>query len=187
VLPPAPNNGRAWQYSGGGVQYLYARDPDYDLRNYDPGKFRARVQQMSALLDSTNPDLGEFRSRGGKLIVLEHTADYAQSADAGIQYYRSVVERMGQAAVSDFLRLYVAPGVDHVGIGAPANVDMLGVLAAWVERGQAPEELEVAQQERAPPFKILRSLPLCRWPGYPHYLGGDAARAGSFECRKPAD
>ena len=60
-------------------------------------------------------------------------------------------------------------------------------LAAWVERGQAPEGLEVTQQERAPPFKILRSLPLCRWPGYPHYLGGDAARAGSFECRKPAD
>jgi len=184
VLPPAPNNGRAWQYSGGGVQYLYARDPNYDLRNYDPDKFRARIEQMSALLDSTNPDLGEFRSRGGKLIVLEHTGDYAQSARAGIQYYQSVVERMGQAAVNDFMQLYVAPGVDHVGIGAPANVDMLGALAAWVERGQAPEGLEVTQQERAPPFRILRSLPLCRWPGYPHYVGGNAALARSFECRK---
>jgi feruloyl esterase len=187
VLPPAANNGRAWQYSGGGVQYLYARDPNYDLRRYDPNKFRARIEQMSALLDSTNPDLGEFRSRGGKLIVLEHGADYAQSPGAGIQYYQSVVQKMGQAAVSDFMQLYVAPGVDHVGIGAPANIDMLGVLAAWVERGQMPEGLEVLQQERVPPFKTTRSLPLCRWPSYPHYLGGDAALAGSFECRNPAD
>lgn len=182
--PPAPTNGRAWQYSGGGVQYLYARDGSFDLRAYDPDKFRARVQQMSALLDSTNPDLAEFRSRGGKLIVLEHMADYAQSPYAGIEYYESVVKKMGQGAVDDFVRLYAAPGVDHVGTGAPANVDMLAALAAWVERGEAPDELEVLQQERAPPFTITRSLPLCRWPGYPHYIGGDAAIAGSFECRK---
>jgi len=166
------------------VQYLYARDPNYDLRAYDPGKYRARVQQMSALLDSTNPDLGEFRSRGGKLIVLEHTADYAQSANAGFQYYQAVVEKMGQAPVNDFMRLYVAPGVDHVGTGAPANVDMLGVLAAWVERGEMPEDLEVAEQDRAPPFAVTRSLPLCRWPSYPHYVGGDKALAGSYQCRK---
>ena len=184
ALPPAPNNGRAWQYSGGGVQYLYARDPGYDLRAYDPNKFRARIEQMSALLDSTNPDLGEFRSRGGKLIVLEHTGDYAQSAQAGFQYYQSVVQKMGQAPVNDFMRVYVAPGVDHVGTGAPANVDMLGVLAAWVERGVMPEDLEVLEQQRVPPFAVTRSLPLCRWPNYPHYIGGDAALAGSFECRK---
>ncbi|HEX2650496.1 MAG TPA: tannase/feruloyl esterase family alpha/beta hydrolase [Burkholderiales bacterium] len=187
VLPPAPDNGRAWQYSGGGVQYLYARDPNYDLRAYDANKFRARVQQMSALLDSTNPDLAEFRSRGGKLIVLEHTGDYAQSAQAGFQYYQSVVEKMGQAPVNDFMRLYVAPGVDHVGTGAPANVDLLGVLAAWVERGEMPEDLEVAQHDRAPPFAVTRSLPLCRWPSYPHYVGGDRNRAAGFECRKTAD
>src|SRR5436190_1503266 len=125
-----------------------------------------------------------FRSRGGKLIVLEHMADYAQSPYAGIEYYQSVVKRMGQGSVSDFMRLYVAPGVDHVGTGAPANVDMLAVLAAWVERDQAPEDLEVLQQDRAPPFTITRSLPLCRWPAYPHYTGGDQAIAGSFECRK---
>ena len=32
---------------------------------------------------------------------------------------------MGEAAVAEFMRLYTAPGVDHVGSGAPANVDML--------------------------------------------------------------
>ena len=183
VSPPKPDNSRAWQYGSGAIQYFYARDGNFDLRKYDPNNFRARILQVSALMDSTNPDLAEFRSRGGKLIVLEHMADYAQSPYAGIEYYQSVVKRMGQGSVNDFLRLYVAPGVDHVGTGAPAAVDMLGVLAAWVERDQAPDNLEVLEQDRLPPFTITRSLPLCRWPAYPHYIGGDAALAGSFECR----
>jgi feruloyl esterase len=90
---------------------------------------------------------------------------------------------MGQSAVDQFARLYVAPGVDHVGSGAPANVDMLSVLADWVERARAPGDLEVVAQERVPPFSVTTSRPLCRWPAYPHYKGGTQIRAASFECR----
>jgi len=90
---------------------------------------------------------------------------------------------MGQSTVDQFARLYVAPGVDHVGSGAPANVDMLSVLADWVERGRAPGDLEVVAQERVPPFSVTSSRPLCRWPAYPHYRGGTQNRAASFECR----
>jgi feruloyl esterase len=110
-------------------------------------------------------------------------ADYAQSPYAGIQYWESVVAKMGQSAVDQFARLYVAPGVDHVGSGAPANVDMLSVLADWVERARAPGDLEVVAQERVPPFSVTTSRPLCRWPAYPHYKGGTQIRAASFECR----
>jgi hypothetical protein len=37
-------------------------------------------------------------------------ADYAQSPYAGIEHCKSVVERLGQASVTDFMRLYVTPG-----------------------------------------------------------------------------
>ena len=67
--------------------------------------------------------------------MLENLADYAQSPYAGIAYVESVKSRMG-AKVDEFLKLYAAPGVDHV--GAPANVDMLPALVAWVEQGRAP-------------------------------------------------
>jgi len=77
----------------------------------------------------------------------------------------------------------VAPGVDHVGTGAPANVDMLEVLEEWVERGRAPGTLQVVQQERAVPFTVVNSRPLCRWPAYPHYTGGSPTSAASFSCR----
>lgn len=183
VSPPAPDNSRAWQYGSGAIQYFYARDGKYDLRKYDPNQFRERILQVSELMDSTDPDLSAFQRRGGRLIILEHMADYAQSPYAGIEYWRSVVAKMGQAALDQFARLYVAPGVDHVGTGAPANLDMLSILADWVERGRAPGDLEVVAQDRIPPFAVTNSRPLCRWPAYPHYKGGAQNRAGSYECR----
>ena len=98
-----------------------------------------RVLQVSALMDSTNPDLAAFHARGGKLIMLENMADYAQSPYAGIALRRHVRASAGPGAqANEFLRLYIAPGVDHVGTGAPGNVDMLAALVDWVERGSAP-------------------------------------------------
>ena len=72
-------------------------------------------------------------------------ADYAQSPYAGIRYSRS--RRSSASRRLEFARLYTAPGVDHVGSGAPANVDMLSVLVDWVENGKAPGDLEVTEQK----------------------------------------
>ena len=154
------------------------------MRNYKPENFAARVSQVSALMDSTNPDLTAFSARGGKLMLLENMADYAQSPYVGIRYYESVVARMGQGSVDRFFKLYTAPGVDHVGSGAPANADILPALVAWVERGQAPAGLQLLDQPVVPPFAVARARPLCEWPLWPRYRGGDAAQAASFECSK---
>jgi len=133
-------------------------------------------------MDSTDPDLSKFSANGGKLVILENLADYAQSPYAGIQYFASVQEKMGTANTKKFARLYVAPGVDHVGAGAPSNVDMLSVLVDWVERGKAPETLEVVEQEVKAPFPVTRALPLCQWPLWPRYKSGPVNLASSFEC-----
>ena len=182
ALPPQPNNSIAWFYGAGAIQYFYARDPAADLRNYRVSNHAARVREVSALMDSTNPDLSAFAARGGKLVMLENMADYAQSPYAGIGYYESVVGKMGRPAVDGFMRLYTAPGVDHVGTGAPANVDMLAALVDWVERGKAPAGLTLVEQSAKPPFTVARARPLCQWPLVPRYKGGDAASAASFAC-----
>jgi hypothetical protein len=137
VVPPAPTNGIAWIFGAGGLQYIFARDPNLDPRAYKPEDHADRVRQVSALMDSTNPDLSAFRAHGGKLIMLEHMSDYAQSPSAEIGYFQSVEARMGADATREFMRLYAAPGADHVGAGAPANIDMLNVLVDWVEHGKA--------------------------------------------------
>ncbi len=97
ALPQVPANGIAWVYGSGAIQHIFARDPNFDVRKYRPEDFADRVREVSALMDSTNPDLGAFKARGGKLIVLEHMADYAQSPYAGIGYFREVQKRMGEA------------------------------------------------------------------------------------------
>jgi feruloyl esterase len=90
---------------------------------------------------------------------------------------------MGKTETSDFARLYTAPGVDHVGSGAPANIDMLRVLVDWVEKDHAPGDLEVIEQKvEAPSFATVRSLPLCQWPAWPHYKSGPTSLFSSFFC-----
>lgn len=181
-LPPERSNGIAWFYGAGAIQYFYARNPALDVSTYQARDHAARVKEISALMDSTNPDLSAFHARGGKLIMLENMADYAQSPYAGIGYFESVRQKMGAATTQAFMRLYTAPGVDHVGSGAPANVDMLTALTDWVERGKAPQTLELLEQSVSLPVTLLRSRPLCQWPSVPRYQGGDVNAAASFKC-----
>jgi feruloyl esterase len=185
TLPPGPTSSRAWLYGSGAVQYFFARDPSYDATKFAPAQFADRMREVSALMDSTNPDLSAFAARGGKLIMQENMADYAQSPYAGIGYYGSVVDKMGRANADGFSRLYVTPGADHMGVGAASSIDMLQVLIDWIEKGKAPGELVQVLQDTKPPFSVLAARPMCRYPAYPHYRGGDAAKAESFECRAP--
>ena len=183
VQPPVPGNGIAWVYGAGAMQFVMARDPTLDVRKYRPEDHKQRLLEVSQLMDSTDPDLSRFRARGGKLIILEHMADYAQSPYAGIRYFEKVQQKLGKAETADFARLYTAPGVDHVGSGAPANIDMLGLLVDWVEKGHAPGDLEVIEQKvEAPFFAVVRSLPLCQWPSWPHYKNGPVNVSSSFVC-----
>ena len=184
TLPPGPASSRAWLYGSGAIQYFIARDPNHDPRRFNPDDYAGRMREVSALMDSTNPDLTAFMARGGKLVISEHMADYAQSPYAGIEYYKSVVARMGQPAADIFLRLYVTPGADHMGIGAPSSVDMVEILSDWVERGSAPGDLVQARHELKLPFAVTAARPMCRYPAFPRYRGGDATRAESFECAR---
>lgn len=185
TLPPGPKSSRAWLYGSGAVQYFFARDPGYDVTKFTPSSFADRMKEVSTLMDSTDPDLSAFASRGGKLIIYENMADYAQSPYAGIDYYKSVVSRMGSEKIDGFLRLYTVPGADHMGVGAPSSVNLFEVLTRWVEQGKAPGELVQVQQSTEPPFEVTAARPMCRYPTYPHYQRGDVNKTESFQCRLP--
>jgi feruloyl esterase len=62
---------------------------------------------------------------------------------------------------------------------------MLEPLIAWVEKGKPPGDLVQASQETKPPFIVAGARPMCRYPAYPHYQGGDVAKPESFQCRTP--
>lgn len=181
-----------WLYGANFVRFFVTRDAAFDVRGFDPARHEARLQQVSALLDASNPDLSRFFARGGKLILRENMGDLAQSPLAGIAYFESVVALLGRAAVDASARLYISPASTHTGhatsvtTGArvPTMADLLGPLDSWVTRGEPPPEAIVqSHKAAAPPFAVQATRPMCRYPGYPHYVGGDARDAASYACR----
>ena len=192
AVPPSPTtNATQWLYGNNWIRYAIARDANFDVRSYDPDNFAVRVQATSTLVDSTNPDLGAFFARGGKLILRENTADRAQSALMGVNYYNALASLVGQATVDQSVRFYVSPASTHGGnsrsvtdaSAVPTMVDLLDPLDSWVGGGAAPgDALVQSVKAAAPPFTVLATRPLCRYPNYPHYSGGDRLLAASYTC-----
>ncbi len=190
-VPDGGGLGQQWSFGSAVIRYFVLKDGSADPFSYSPEAHADRITQISALMDSTGPDLSAFADHGGKLIVKEHLSDYAQSPFAGINYYQEVVARLGQSAVDRFMRLYVTPGATHGGSGVSGTtgepiaqyVDLLGALDRWVERGEAPADLVQTSVETRPPFTVVTSRPMCRFPTYPRYRGtGDPKSASSFAC-----
>jgi feruloyl esterase len=77
------------------------------------GPLNKRRMELSAILDSTNPDLSAFQKRDGKLIVVIGTNDTLASPGAQLAYYQSVLDKMGRAAADSFARFFVLPQTDH--------------------------------------------------------------------------
>jgi len=190
-LPPTAADARGVLYGSSYARYVIARDANFDIRTYDAAQFQQRVQEVSALMDSTNPDLAAFRARGGRLIIRENSGDWAQSPLAGIQYVQSVAARLGQTSVDDFVRLYVSPASNHGGQAAslttaqevPTHHDLLSTLDQWVTSGIAPADALVqVRNQTSEPFAALASRPMCRYPGHPQYVSGDTSKAESYRC-----
>ena len=172
------------------MRSLAANPLDY----VEGGPLNARRVQISEVLDSTNADLRAFERRGGRLIVTVGTNDTLASPGSQLDYYQSVIDKMGAASVDRFARFFVIPQASHGLSGTsysvdgdgrtiatapiPNSYDRFGLLQAWVERGVAPgKSLVVTAGDR--------SLPLCSYPTYPRFVAGPQDTAGSYTCARP--
>lgn len=187
----AATAGQHWLYGANFVRYFVARDATFDPLAFDPASYQARLQQVSSIIDSNNPDLAAFFARGGKLIMRENTADVAQSPQAGIDYFQAVQRKLGADAMEASARLYISPGSTHSGPGTsvtdgspiPTMVDLLDPLDRWVAGSQPPAEALVQSvKATAPPFALQASRLMCRYPAYPRFVGGDPKAATSYAC-----
>jgi feruloyl esterase len=127
-------------------------------------------------------NLNTFSKRGGKLMFFHGVSDPWFSALDTVDYYERMTRANGgPEQVTNWSRLYLAPGVAHCGGGPVAldTFDMLSALVDWVEKGTAPAS--VTATGRSLPG---RSRPLCAYPQHAHYKGqGDTQDAKNFECR----
>ena len=172
------------------MRNLAANPLDY----VEGGPLNQRREQLSEWLDSTNPDLSAFYRRGGKMIVTIGTDDTLASPGAQLDYYQSVLDKMGREQVDAFARFFVLPQTGHglsgrssgtngdgqpvTEFAIPNQFDRMALLLAWVERNEAPGKTLVVTAGG-------RSLPLCSYPNYPRYKGGPPESAASYESTAP--
>jgi Tannase and feruloyl esterase len=189
AVPDAPMHGHLGVL---GVTGFLMRDLRANPLDYvEGGPLNRRRGELSAVLDSTDPDLRPFTRRGGKMIVTIGTDDTLASPGAQLDYFQAVLDRMGRRAVDDFARLFVVPQANHGLMARTADVDGAGkplersalptqferfaLLVDWVERRVAPGQSITLTGGN-------RTLPLCSYPTYPKYVGGDVASSTSYRC-----
>ena len=199
VVGAGPGAGAGSRYPVNFFRYMVSGNPKWEILDADAGHAQTEAQKIVGHdLNATDPDLGRFTGRGGKLILYHGWNDSAISPWNTIAYFESVRKTLGAEKADTSIRLYMAPGMEHCSGGpGPNSFGQLGLPAAngtdsgalnaleqWVEHGTAPGPVTAARfdshDKSAAP---ILSRPLCPYPQTAKYNGtGNPDRAESFAC-----
>ena len=197
-----PTPGKSLQFAFGTQFFgnmVYSK-AGWDCRTFDVDRdLKAADEKTAALLNAADPDLTRFKERSGKLILYHGWNDAAIPAGNTINYYQSVLTKMGANTAAEFVRLFMVPGMQHcaggpgpdmfgqlgVAKGDP-NHDLDAALERWVEQGVAPDQV-IASKFRSgsdPASGVSRTRPLCSYPSVAHWKGtGSTDDATNFVCK----
>lgn len=159
----------------------------------------AKQSQLSDInTDST--DLSALRDRGAKVLSYHGLSDQLIMPQGSLNYFDRLTQQMGGVdKVHTFNRLFFIPGFGHTGsfnltgsIGPNGNVtpasavplpqpatgrdEMFNALRTWVEKGTAPERIELTAATGN------LSLPICSHPKKPVLTGTNPNAAASYTC-----
>ncbi len=202
ITGPAPEKSLLYAFGAGFFRNMVFHDPAWDYRTFRVDRdVKLAVQKTAAALNATDPDLKRFEARGGKLILYHGWSDAAIPAQNTIDYYESVVKKMGAKRVSGFVRLYLVPGMQHCAGGSGPNIfgqlgaargdprsNIAAALERWVEQGAAPAEILATKYKSGadPASGVERTRPLCPYPMTAQYKGtGSLDDAANFACAPP--
>lgn len=173
-------------------RHVVLADPAWDVSDFSPERDLERAEQADAgTMNATDPDLSGFIAGGGKLLMYHGTADGLIPYRGTVDYYERVVSALGREAAEDHVKLYLVPGMGHCSGGNGAwMVDWITALESWVEEGREPGALDGIHPaaESVPPGGRQGgsfSRPVCPYPRFAEFEGGDETDAASFECAAP--
>ena len=176
------------------------KDPKWNPTTFDLHRDLAVLDREKGMDNMIDPDLSAFKARGGKLIQYHGWDDAAFTPAWTTLYYDHVVSSVGHghlAAVQDFYRLFMVPGVGHCAGGPGPNGfgeegqpgasddpqhDAVSALMAWVEHGQAPDKLIATKFVADDPKRgVQMQRPLFPYPAEAVFNGtGDPNDPTSF-------
>lgn len=202
ITGPAPSKALLFAFGNGFFANMVYGQSDWDYKKASmDAAVKASDEKFANVLNSVQADMKAFKARGGKLIIYHGWSDAAISPLNAINYYDSVVQKMGKAESDAFVRLYMVPGMQHCAGGpGPDDFGEFGIsrnndprhnvymaLENWVEKGDAPGTLIASKaQGFGPAAKVTMTRPLCAYPGVAIYKGsGDTNDAANFACAAP--
>jgi hypothetical protein len=171
----------AWHYQVGdtNAKWFVTKNPTLDYLDFDLHAYQDRVQELGTIMDTTDVSFQQAFAKKTKVLMYTGMADDGVSPYNTIQLYDRIVADLGQKKVDSFLRFYTIPGMSH-GFGPfVAGWDSLTALRNWVENGVAPGPQTIVDTNVA---TANRTRPLCQYPTWPQYIGGDPNAATSFSC-----
>ena len=162
-------------------KYFVFGDPAWDYRRFDVATWADDTRVAATILNADSVDLAAFKQRKGKLLLWHGWADPPSTPQSTINYYERLKAADPQAP--DFARLFLMPGVLHCAGGAgPDSVEWIDAIAAWTEKGAAPER--VIATKRGADGTPTRTRPLCPHPQRAVYNGtGSTDDAANFTCK----
>lgn len=195
----APGRSAQFAFGTGFFGDMVFQDANWDFRKFHFDRdLKITDDKMARIMNAMDPNLKTFKDRGGKLILYHGWSDAAIAPTNTINYYESVVSKMGSKETSDFVELFMVPGMQHCGGGPGPNEfgatvrtqtdpqhNMTMALERWVEKGVAPEKIIATkyQVDNNPSSQVVRSRPLCPYPLAAKYQGsGKTDNAANFTC-----
>jgi len=167
--------------SVGSFQVAY-NDANWDAKTFDLDRdLKITDEKVGSVINAVNPDLSAFKAHGGKLLLYHGWNDTAISPGNTINYYESVLKKMG-GKQDDFVRLYMAPGMQHCGGGpGPNQINYMAIMERWRENNQTPASIEAYHVTNN---RVDMTRPLCAYPQVATYKGaGSTNDAANFVCK----
>ncbi len=198
ITGATPTTALQFFFSTQAFKHMVYNDPNWDYKTFElerDGKLAN--EKLAPVLNATDPNLHAFNARGGKLILYHGWNDAALPPVNTINYFQSVAAKLGQRQANAFVRLFMAPGVQHCSSGPGPDAfgqmvtntqsdpqhDLTLALERWVEQGIAPDQVIATKRQGG---QVTRTRPLCAYPQVAQYKGsGSTDDAANFVCATP--
>lgn len=180
-------------------QFAFNFNFDVDYAKLSATNETYQESAMSFMIPPDELNLDQLQQRGGKMIVVQGTADGVFSVDDTQNWYDKLLQKYQNNASGTaprFVRFFRVPGMNHSRGGiATDQFDALKALVNWVEYGQAPDRIIAGARgegnasgqvntELPSDWSTNRTRPLCPYPLIARYNGqGDSELAEHFSCK----
>ena len=106
-----PGDSRHLAFGDNFFKYMVYDDPSWDYKTSSLERnLQASEAKTGSRLNATDADLSQFRARGGKLILFHGWSDPAIPPQSTIDYYQSIMRKMGRQGLGGLCSAIHGPG-----------------------------------------------------------------------------